>query len=213
MNKKQRIGVFGGSFDPIHNAHLAIARAALTEANLDRVLFVVAARPPHKKVAEAFSPAHGLPVPHATPEERYAMVAAALADQPRMIPSRLELEREGPSYTVDTLRCLQAQFPRAEWFLILGMDSLADLPNWKDPQGILDRAHLLVAPRPGTWDIPRELEGRYDVLAFHETGISSTEVRRRIAAGDRLDACLPPAVERLIREKGIYAASPERAQG
>ncbi|MEA3366078.1 MAG: nicotinate (nicotinamide) nucleotide adenylyltransferase, partial [Candidatus Hydrogenedentes bacterium] len=146
MNKTNRIGVLGGTFDPIHKAHIRIAKAALNQARLDKVLFVVAAHPPHKSRRKL----------HATSEERFAMVQAALADEPAMEPSRIELDRDGPSYTAETLAILEEHYRGAKLFLILGLDSLVDMPHWHHPEMILAKADLLVAPRPGKYTIPRE---------------------------------------------------------
>ncbi len=197
-NSTERIGVYGGTFDPIHNTHLEIARAALRHANLDRVLFVVAARPPHKR-GEIFADA----------EDRLELVRAAIADAPGMEVSRLELDRTGYSFTVDTLGLLHHQHPGAALFLILGYDSLVELPGWRDPKGILDRAHILAAPRPGVAPaVPPMLDGHYDLLPFQEQDVSSTDIRARIAAGEDVSAWLPPSVECLIRQKGLYHAAP-----
>jgi nicotinate-nucleotide adenylyltransferase len=189
--------VFGGTFDPIHNTHLNIARTALTQASLDRLLFVVAGTPPHKRHATI-----------ASPEDRFAMVEAAVADESGMEASRIELDRPGPSFTVDTLALLHDQFPDAALYLVLGMDALIDLPKWRAPERIKFLARLLVVPRPGEWDIPDSMNGHYEMLDFCETEISSTEIRRRIVAGKPLDEFLPAAVSRLIREKGIYRSCP-----
>jgi nicotinate-nucleotide adenylyltransferase len=185
--------VFGGTFDPVHNTHLAIAQAALTEARLDLVLFVVSAQPPHKNEG-----------PYAAAEDRYEMVVAATAQEQRFEASRLELERPGPSYTVDTLGLIAKAHPGATLFLIIGMDSLADLPGWRDPEDIVARAHLLVVPRPGHWTPPTALKDRYTVLPFEENDIASTEIRRRIAAGEPIDHLVPLPVQQLIDDRGIY---------
>lgn len=188
-----RIGVFGGTFDPVHNTHIAIARAAMRSARLDRVLFVVAGCPPHKQGGE-----------WASSEDRYAMVAAALKDHPGMEPCRIEIDRQGPSYTADTLRALKEQSPGAEFFLILGMDSLVDLPHWRAPSTILKIARILVAPRPGQWDIPSCLDGHYDVLSIERVNLSSTEIRERIEKGRPVTGLLPDAVLEYIEDRGIY---------
>lgn len=193
MSDPRRIGVFGGTFDPIHNTHIAIARAAREQANLDLVLFVVSANPPHKRGATL-----------APPEDRLALVRAALAGEAGMEASRIELDRSGPSYTADTLAELQARYPSASLYLIIGMDSLIDLPKWKSPERILGLAHLLVVPRPGRRQVPASLAGRYSMLAFEEAEDSSTEVRSRIAAGEPCDDLLPRAVIDLIQERGLY---------
>ena len=193
MSGRRRIGVFGGTFDPIHNAHLEIARAALSHGRLDEVRFVIAGRPPHKMHDTS-----------ATPEERYAMVRAALENEPRMAVSRLELDRKGPSYTFETLEAIARNEKDADLYLILGMDSLVDLPNWRAPERIAAAARFLVVPRPGHWDVPAQLEGHCEVLPFEPMPLSSTDVRERLRAGLPLDDVLPAPVERLIRERGIY---------
>jgi nicotinate-nucleotide adenylyltransferase len=196
VSEPRRIGVFGGTFDPIHEAHLSIARAALAQARLDDVLFVVSAAPPHKRHAV-----------HAPAEDRYAMVAAALAglNEPRFHASRVEIDRPGPSYTADTLRELQAQYPGATLYLIVGADALVDLPRWRDPEGILQRAKLLVMPRPGVelGEAPG-LAGRYQLLQFEETPLSSTDVRARAASGAPLTGLVPDAAAAVLNTKGLY---------
>jgi len=196
LGKQERIGVFGGTFDPIHTKHLEIARAALEQARLDRVLFVVAARPPHKREA--------MP---ADPEDRFAMVEAAVADESAFEACRIELDREGTSYTVDTLEHLQVLYPDAQFWMIIGQDSLVDLPKWRAPERILALARPLVVPRPGDWTVPKQLEGRFDWLDLPEADISSTEARRRIATGEPLDGLLPESVQRVIEQRGIYRAN------
>lgn len=190
-----RIGVFGGTFDPIHRTHVDIGRAALNYRGLDRVLFVVSADPPHK--GDEITPA----------DDRYAMVEAALASEPGLEPCDLELHREGPSYTADTMKSLRALYPNAEFFLIIGQDALIDLPGWHSPQGILDEAQLLVLPRPSEErPIPSALDGHYEMLPFAESLMSSTEVRRRLGEGDAAADCLSPAVLEIARERGLYHA-------
>lgn len=194
--------MFGGTFDPIHKAHVDIGRAAVTQAYLDRLLFVVAGDPPHKRDA-TYAPA----------EDRFRMVEAALAEETGMEASRIELDRNGPSYTADTLSLLHEQHPHAKLFLVLGMDALADLPHWRGPERILSLARLLVVPRPGEWNVPQAVRGHFDMLRFEQTEISSTEVRRRIVAGEPIEPFLPPAVFRLIEGKGIYRSCPVDAAG
>lgn len=134
------------------------------------------------------------------------MVEAAIADEPRMEPSSLEMDRSGVSYTDATLTALKQQHPHADLFLIIGLDSLVDLPRWKNTKGILAMSRLLVLPRPERRPIPPEVEGHYDLVPFPETRLSSTEVRKRVAAGESIAGLVPPGVERVIREKGIYRA-------
>ena len=191
-----RIGVFGGTFDPIHCAHLAMARAAMEYARLDKVLFVVSARPPHKSQGAV-----------ATAEQRYAMVRLALEDEPRMEPCRFELERPGLSYTVDTVQLLSGQYPRATLYLILGMDSLVDFSKWREPRKILELARILAIPREGCTP-PEDILGfSYDVVPFEKTPMSSTDVRRKLAAGDSVEAIIPPRVLTYIRQEGLYGVA------
>jgi nicotinate-nucleotide adenylyltransferase len=192
----QRIGIFGGTFDPIHYTHLDVARVALTAANLDRVVFVVSARPPHKHDAT-----------QATPEQRLAMVEAALIHEPRMVASSVELRRSGPSYTYETLEHFAAEYPGAEFFLILGMDALKDLPKWKYPERILRRAHLLVVPRAeDNVEVPDSMKGKFTLLPFETSTVSSTDIRRRAASGEDLHDLVPPGTLRVMREERIYSA-------
>lgn len=194
MSEPERIGVLGGTFDPLHNAHLDMARAALEAAHLDRVLFVVSARPPHKDQG-----------PIATPEQRLAMVTASLESQDRMEATDIEFHRPGPSYTTDTLTELEGAHPGAHLFLVIGFDSLLDLPNWRDPEGLLEKARLLVLPRPGNnRPVPEHLRGAYELLPFQETGLSSTDVRRRVAAREPVDRLVPPPVLHVIHAQRPY---------
>lgn len=197
MGNVRRIGLFGGSFDPIHNTHCSVARAALCQAQLDHVLFIIAPRPPHKQTE----------APDASADERYAMVCAAVAGEPAMDASRVELDRAGVSYTVDTVKAVEQAYPGASLFLILGMDSLIDLPRWRDPDGILSRVHILAVPRPNLVDVPAPvLHGKYTLLDFTLSPTSSTEIRERIAAGEPWRELVPPGVYDYIVEKGLYGA-------
>ena len=200
MASPPNIGVFGGTFDPVHAVHLRVARAARDTAGLDRVLFMVANVPPHKSGEVA-----------ASAEDRLEMVAAAVADEPGFEASRLEMDRPGPSYTADTLRSLHARRPDARLFLILGYDSALDLPKWREPGVILDLAELLVVCRPNCGrPLPPVLQNRATLLPFEEDALSSTEIRERLAAGGDVSGLVPPGALRVIREKGLYHA---RGQG
>lgn len=194
MAELKRIGVFGGTFDPIHNAHLDIARAARDAADLDLVLFVVSARPPHKTNGT-----------HAAPEQRLEMVEAAVADLAGMEASSVELERDGPSYTAETLATLKAAYPGGTLFLIMGYDSLVELPGWKNPDAILSAAELLVVARPGQENgVSAQLHGKYRILPFEEMDISSTDIRRRIGAGESVADLMPHSVLDVIKREGLY---------
>lgn len=196
MTEPQRIGVYGGTFNPPHRAHLEIARQALSHLALDEVIFVVAAVPPHKQ-GEVY----------VGPEDRLAMVEALVAEEPRMCVSRMELEREGPSYTVDTLAAFHGLHPDSKLYFIVGGDSLLDLPRWRDPEGILALADIVVARRPGIPDtIPPLLQGHCHVLPCHAPDISSTNIRHQLVQGGDTGDALPRAVQRVICERGLYHA-------
>jgi nicotinate-nucleotide adenylyltransferase len=199
-----RIGVFGGTFDPVHYGHLLIAEQAREQAELDEVWFVPAARPPHKS---------DRPV---TPFDRRAeMLSLALAgheDRFRVLP--IEKDRPGPSFTADTLDALHAEHPQHDFFLILGADALKDVPIWHDPLRIIDRATILAAGRPGhqIWT-SAELAAalgvetkrvRVRTVEVPLIEISSQDLRRRAAEGRSLLFQLPRAVEVYLREKKLY---------
>lgn len=185
---KLRIGVFGGTFDPVHVGHLAIALAALESVPLDRVLFVPARRSPLKDRD-----------PLASVADRVAMLEAGIASEPRFTLSRVELERDGVSYTVDTLEALRSQ---GELFLILGSDALADLARWRTPDRIRELATILVAGRPGA----PEPDPLHRARAFDapRLDISSRELRARAARGMSLRYLVPDAVWEHIKKRGLY---------
>lgn len=183
-----RIGVFGGTFDPVHVGHLAIALAALESAKLDQVVFVPARRSPLKDRE-----------PAASADDRLAMLEAATKSEPRFAVSRVELEREGPSFTVDTLEALKGQ---GELHLILGSDALSELARWKSPDRIRELAKILVARRPGAPE-PVSSDG---VIAFDapRLDLASRELRARAARGLSLRYLVPDDVWRHIERRGLY---------
>lgn len=199
-----RIGIFGGTFDPVHYGHLIIAEQAREQAELDRVWFLPSARPPHKP---------GLTV--APFDRRVDMLSFALAgheDKFRVEP--LERDRPGPSFTADTLDELHAQHPNNDWFLILGADAVRDLPGWHEPLRIVDRATILVAARPGheLWTASELANAlgveskrvRLQTVEVPLIDISSRDLRRRAGDGRSLLFQLPRAVEVYVREKRLY---------
>jgi len=190
----------GGTFDPPHYGHLTLAETARVQMGLERVLFVPAGEPPHK------------PDRPITPVScRVAMVKAAIADNPAFALSRADLERPGPHYTVDMLDCLHREHPDAELVFLLGGDGLAEFLSWRDPAGILRQARLGAMRRPGWETDPAALEQALpgiderltwlDVPLLH---ISGSDLRRRARLGLPLRYLLPPAVEAIIRERGLY---------
>jgi nicotinate-nucleotide adenylyltransferase len=183
-----RVGVFGGTFDPVHVGHLAIALSALESVPLDRVLFVPARRSPLKDRD-----------PIASAADRVAMLESAIASEPRFALSPVELERDGASYTVDTLEALRKE---GELFLIVGSDALAELSRWRAPDRIRELATILVASRPGA----PEPDPMHGARAFDapRLDISSRELRARAARGRSLRYLVPDAVWEHITNRGLY---------
>ena len=201
-----RWGILGGTFDPIHLGHLLLAEEGREILALDKVLFVPAGQPWLKA---------GQPLTAAI--HRLRMVELATADNPHFEVLRWEVERPGPSYTVDTLGRLRAETGAdAELHFILGLDALADFPRWKDPERILQMANLAVVPRPGYREsdadsIVAGIKSRYPayadritILAVASVAISATDLRRRAAIGQSLRYRTPAAVGEYIWEKGLY---------
>lgn len=207
------VGVFGGTFDPIHLGHLRIALELLERTGLSEVRFIPAARPPHRAAP-------------ATPATlRFAMLEAAVADEPRFVADRRELDRPGPSYTVDTLESLAADFPDATLCLLLGMDAFVGLPGWHRWREVLELAHVVVADRPGArlpddgelgWlvrerrttdpvDLRAARAGRIHVEPVTQLDISASGLRAAIRAGRDPRYLVPDAVRRIIFETECYA--------
>lgn len=193
-----RLGVIGGSFDPPHVGHLVIASEAHARLGLERVLFVPAAAPPHKDLEQ-----------HAAADVRLEMTALAVADDSRFVESGLEIER-GVVYTRDTLAAVAERFPGRDLVFIMGSDSLLQLETWHDPDGILARCTLAVAPRSGD---DREVvaaaaarwgAGRVTFLEAPPVGVSSSQIRARVAEGLPIRYLVPDAVEEFIVERALY---------
>ena len=190
--RPRRLGVFGGTFDPPHLGHLLLAECARETLALDTVVFVPARVPPHRA-----------PKRPAPADVRVRLLRAALHGTGFAL-STLELSRPGPSYTVDTLD--EMKTPHDQLWLLLGADSLLDLPAWRDPDGILARARLAVAARPGfpVRRIPARVGRRVDWLPNAPVDISSRDLRRRVAAGRTIRFLVPERVARLIERLGLY---------
>ena len=194
-----RVGVLGGTFDPPHLAHLVLAAAARRTLRLDRVV-VVPAGDPWRKADRAVTPA----------ALRLRMVEAAVAATlPWAEVSATEVERDGPTYTLETLEALSARDPKAEWWFLLGADALADLPNWHEPGRLVARTSFGLAQRPGeaAGEALEALPGlaeRVDLVPMPELAIAASELRRRVRLGLSTEPLLPAAVRRLIDELGLY---------
>lgn len=196
-----RIGILGGTFDPIHYGHLVIAEECYHRLSLDRVILVPAGQPPHKRV-RTISPA----------VHRLAMAELAAADNPHLDISRIELERKGPSYSVDTVAQLREELgPGADLFFIVGLDALPDLLTWHAPRRLLQLAVLATVTRPGhefnlshiVEYIPEAAE-RIVFVPGPSLEISSSDLRDRVSAGLPIRYQVPDAVERYVREQGLY---------
>ncbi len=194
------IGILGGTFDPPHLGHLILAETACDALDLEQVLFVPAADPPHK---------HSLPLTDI--KYRVAMVQEAIANNPRFALSQVDISRPGPHYTVDMLRILHEQLPAAELYFLLGADSLRDIATWHDPAGIIAQARLAVMRRPGSvFDLSgleAELPGIAKRAVFVDApviGISATILRERLRAGRSIRYLVPEAVERYITAHDLY---------
>lgn len=188
-----RIGLFGGSFDPVHMGHLLAASESADRLELDEVHFVTAARPPHKR-------------PLAPAEARHEMVVLATILDPRFRSSRLELDHPGPTFTVDTLRRAARRWPGAELFFVTGADAYRDLASWREPEALVALAQMVAVSRPG-YDLSRiDPFFRERVLPIEIPGydISSTEIRRRIAEGRSVRYLVPYEVEVYIAKHRLY---------
>ena len=205
-----RIGVLGGSFDPIHNGHLIIAQEVCYRRALSQVLFIPAQVSPLKVNAQPTSAEH-----------RARMVELAIANNPAFALSRIDLDRPGPSYTVDTLALLREELgPRVAVDFIVGQDSLKTLLHWRDPETILRLCHLVVVRRPGYQVDLDHLEEALPALGESltlldtpELAISSTDLRRRVCQGWPIRYQVPEAVEAYIRQHGLYLEAEGETEG
>ena len=195
-----RIALFGGTFDPVHNGHLEIARAAADECNLDRVLFIPSGRPPHKDGRR-----------QAPYEDRFRMVEIACSGDSRFEASRLEdpaIVGEGKTYSVDTIeRVLQTLAADDRLFFLLGEDAFRELDIWYRLKDVVRLVEFIVVTRPETGEAPAQVRGaRAQWVRGVANPLSATEIRERLDAGDVLDTQFPSGVGRYIRERGLYAS-------
>ncbi|HGY92213.1 MAG TPA: nicotinate (nicotinamide) nucleotide adenylyltransferase [Planctomycetes bacterium] len=200
-SKHPRIGILGGSFDPVHRTHVDLAERARDALGLDRVLLIPAAHPPHKLDRRLSSDA-----------DRLAMLKLALEGREGLEVDDRELRRGGISYTIDTVEDLLAQYPGAEIYLIIGGDNLADIAGWRRFPDLARQVILVAFRRPGSpQDVPlalRETPGlTMEVLAAPLSAVSSTEIRKRAAEGASLAGLVPPPVAEYIRRKRLYGAN------
>jgi nicotinate-nucleotide adenylyltransferase len=205
MTASTAIGIMGGTFDPIHLGHLAVAEEARESLGLQRVLFVPAGQPPHKL------PAAVTPVEH-----RVAMVRLAIEDNAAFQLSTVEIDRAGPSYTVDSVEALGRDNPGAVLHLILSAETFAELPTWHEPERLFEAARMAVVPREGypapdpAWlaDAFPGREDRVEYLEGPRLGLSSTALRTRVAAGRSIRYLVPSAVAAYISQQQLYRRLP-----
>ena len=190
-----RIGVFGGTFDPVHVGHIAAAATTRHALELDRVLIVVANEPWQKQGSRPITPA----------EDRFAMVAASVEGSDGLEASRLELDRGGVSYTLDTLSQLRAEDPAAELFVIVGGDVAAELYTWHRSKDVAELATIAVVSRPGAPEVVLGSPWRVETVEIPRLDISSSNLRERAAAGLPLDGLVPEGAMHWIRRCGLYA--------
>ena len=188
-----RIGILGGSFDPIHNGHLALARESQRQFDLQKILFVPTLIPPHKVKDSALSPA---PV-------RARIVELAIQGQKDWELCDIELKRQGISYTVDTLRELHKEYPQGKFFFIAGADSFHDLKQWKEPDQIMKLSEWIVAPRP-SYGLPAQMPPGFHKLQIAPMSISATELRQKIEQGREVSEWIPEKVLEYLKRMNIY---------
>lgn len=190
-----RLGIFGGTFDPPHIAHLLAAEGVRDHLKLDKIIFIPAATPPHKQKRGVIAAKH-----------RYEMVKLAIEDNPSFELSDVELRRKGPSYTIETLREMKRMHTNAELFFIMGIDLLMDFDSWKEPDRIIEECTLVVMNRPG-FDlavIDKDLLSRIELVNVPSVDVSSTNIRRRVRSGRSIRYLVAAEVEGYIHRNSIY---------
>jgi len=196
LSLKGRVGLFGGTFNPLHNAHIRVARVALEQCELSKVLFIPNGIPPHK------GPVDGISV-----EDRYRMVRAAIERFREFDISRVEIDREGPSYTIDTIRALKDDYSEGVCFIV-GADRLLDITTWREPEALLRSMPFVIAPRAGlSGDVfdpaPFNVAEIY-ALDMEEVDLSSSWLRDMVARGEEIGEWVPPEVGAYIAKHGLY---------
>ena len=196
LNLKGRVGLFGGTFNPLHNAHLEVARTALNQYELSSIVFVPNGIPPHKEQ-----------VLGGDKEARYEMVRLVVESIPEFDVSRIEVDREGPSYTIDTIRALKEDYPQGICFIV-GADRLLKLDTWKEPHELLRSVPFVIAPRSGVsldvFDVSPFREAVIVPLEMEDVDLSSSALRERIRCGESIREWVPRQVAEYIEEHKLY---------
>ncbi len=196
MSRRERLGLFGGTFDPPHVGHLVTAVNVRHELGLDRVLLVVNDQPWQKLGTRDITPA----------EDRFAMVEAAVGSVEGLEASRVEIDRGGLSFTADTLRDLQAEDPERELFVVLGSDAAGGLPSWERAEEVRTLATIVVVERPGAAETAPPAGWSWLRVEVPRLEVSSTDLRGRVADGRPLDYLVTPDVIAVVHERGLYRA-------
>lgn len=200
----KKIAIMGGTFDPIHYGHLVTAEAVMHEYQIDQVLFIPSGQPPHKTEGQV-TPA----------DHRYLMTLLATETNPRFFSSRIEIDRKGYTYTIDTIRELKEMYPGSEIYFITGADAFSNILSWKNPELLLSSCHFVAATRPGysrakaAPQIEALMDRHADTLHYLEVpalSISSSEIRARVREGRPIKYLLPETVENYIYKHGLYQA-------
>jgi nicotinate-nucleotide adenylyltransferase len=190
------VGLFGGTFNPLHNAHIRVARVALEQCGLSMVLFIPNGIPPHK------GPLKGI-----SGDDRYRMVREAIARYEEFDISRIEIDREGPSYTIDTIRALKDDYGQGVCFIV-GADRLLDITTWREPEALLQSVPFVIAPRDGVsgdvFNLPPFDAAQIFPLDMEEVDLSSSWLREKVARGEEISEWVPPEVAAYITENGLY---------
>ena len=214
---KERIGLFGGTFNPVHRGHVKAAEIVLSRFRLDKVLFIPSYIPPHKESEDI-----------ALPDHRLEMVKLALGSNPHFIPNAVEIEARGTSYSILTLNKIGKTYPHADIFFILGIDTFLEIDTWKEYQQVIDRCHFIVISRPGyrLQDARMVLDSEYEedifdlseevrlseemmarkifLLPIDALDIASSDIRRKIREGTSIEGMVAPLVEKYIKENKLY---------
>ncbi len=198
MDQKLRLGIMGGTFDPIHYGHLLAAEAVRTECGLDRVLFMPSGNPPHKKVRTVSDAQH-----------RFMMTVLATLTNPHFKVSRIELDRPGYSYAVDTVAEVARIFPDSEITFITGADAILEILTWKDVEALMQKCKFIAVTRSGfnldeLKELPQQILDQIDFWEIPAIDVSSTQIRKRVQAGKTIRYLVPQAVEYYIQKHQLY---------
>jgi nicotinate-nucleotide adenylyltransferase len=210
VSEAMKIGVFGGTFDPIHQGHMIIAEQVMDELNLSRVVFVPGGIPPHKEASSV----------RASAEDRFYMVEAAVAGNERFSVDRVEVDAGRPMHTVETVEILKEREAANDWYFITGADEVSNLLTWKDPDRLLEEVVMVAATRPG-YDLSKlyHLEAglrnfdRIFPVECTRVDISATGIRRRILQGKSVRYLVPEGVYEIIKDRGLYKGDGRQAEG